>query len=51
MIAVALVILITRRWFGQLPKNFSNIMVEIRRTGTANYRYVLLQMIIRHHSG
>lgn len=46
MIAVALVILITRRWFGQLPKNFSNIMVEIRRTGTANYRYVLLQMII-----
>lgn len=43
---IALVIIFSRKFFGQLPQNFSNVMVEIRQTGTADYRFVLLQMII-----
>ncbi|QEA31872.1 chloride channel protein [Secundilactobacillus malefermentans] len=46
LIVIAVVILVTRRKFGQLPRNFSNVMVEIRKTGTADYRFLPLQLII-----
>ncbi|WP_223875894.1 chloride channel protein [Paucilactobacillus kaifaensis] len=46
LVVIALVIIISRSLFGQLPQNFSHVLAEIKATGTANYQFVLLQMII-----
>lgn len=46
LLVIGIVIFLTRKHFGQLPRNFSNVMAEIRRTGTVNYRILLAQMVI-----
>lgn len=46
LVVIALLITFTRKQFGQLPQNFSNVVAELKATGTANYKFVLLQMII-----
>ncbi|WP_054645696.1 hypothetical protein [Secundilactobacillus oryzae] len=32
LLVIGVVIFLTRKHFGQLPRNFSNVMAEIRRT-------------------
>lgn len=46
LLVIGIVIFLTRKHFGQLPRNFSNVMAEIRQKGTANYHTLLAQMVI-----
>lgn len=45
LVLVGAMILITTHFFGQLPQNYGKIRLQLRESGTANYRFVLLQMI------
>ena len=46
LMMVGLVIIISRHYFGPLPQNLGVIKADLKQAGTANYRYVLLQMLI-----
>ncbi|QFP80351.1 chloride channel protein [Latilactobacillus graminis] len=46
LIVIGAIIINTRRHFGPLPQSLGLIKADLAQTGTANYRYVLLQMII-----
>lgn len=46
LLAVGTLIYTVHRTTGQLPKPLPKIKAEFKQTGTASYRYVLLQMVI-----
>lgn len=45
LVLIGTMILTTTHFFGQLPQNYGKIRLQLRESGTANYRFVLLQMI------
>ena len=46
LLIIGTLIYVTQRTTGYLPKKLGFIKIELHDTGTADYRYVLLQMII-----